>query len=116
MNCILNLFIYLRRPSVSSYSWSHADTTIDCIATGSGLQRAFTGIPAVFVVRAKQEGLLRDGKLQIKVQQVENNVECKVRAHDIGNGSYKVAYLVHSTGAHLISILENDKHISGSPF
>ena len=74
------------------------------------------GIPAVFVVQAKQEGLLRDGTLQIKVQGVENNVECKVRVHYSGNGPYKVAYSIHSPGVHLISILANNKHISGSPF
>ena len=96
-----------------------AVTTFDsatCSATGSGLQQAFTGIPAQFVVLAKQEGLLKDGTLQIKVKGVVNDTECKVRGRDNHNGSYNIAYLVHNPGAYLISILANDKPIPGSPF
>ena len=91
------------------------DSTI-CSATGSGLQKAFTGIPAQFVVLAKQEGLLKDGTLQVKVQGVMNGVECKVRARDNRNGSYNVAYLIHDPGAYLISIVTEGKPIAGSPF
>ena len=91
------------------------DTTV-CSATGSGLQNAFTGIPAQFVVLAKQEGLLKDGTLQVKVQGVMNGVECKVRARDNGNGTYNVAYLIHDPGAYLISIVTEGKPIAGSPF
>ena len=87
-----------------------------CSATGSGLQQAFTGIPAQFVVLAKQEGLLKDSMLQIRVQGVLNGVECQVRARDNRNGSYNVAYLVHNPGAYLITILARDKPIPGSPF
>jgi hypothetical protein len=94
-------------------------TTFDsgmCSATGSGLQQAFTGIPAQFVVLAKQEGLLKDGTLKIKVKGVVNDTECKVRGRDNHNGSYNIAYLVHNPGAYLISILANDNPIPGSPF
>ena len=87
-----------------------------CSATGSGLQKAFTGIPAQFVVLAKEEGLLKDGTLQIKVRGVVNNNECKVRARDNKNGSYNVAYMVHNPGAYLISVLVSGKPIAGSPF
>ena len=94
-------------------------TTFDsatCSATGSGLQKAFTGIPAQFVVLAKQEGLLKDSTLQIKVKGVVGRKECKVRARDNRNGSYNVAYLIHDPGAYLISIVIEDKPIPGSPF
>ena len=90
--------------------------SVGCSATGSGLQQAFTGIPAQFVVLAKQEGLLKDGTLQIKVKGVVNDMECRVRARDNRNGSYNIAYLVHNPGAYLISILAKDKPIPGSPF
>ena len=96
-----------------------AVTTFDsatCSATGSGLQQAFTGIPAQFVVLAKEEGLLKDGTLQIKVKGVVNDTECKVRGRDNHNGSYNIAYLVQNPGAYLISILVNNKPIPGSPF
>ena len=85
-------------------------------ATGSGLQEAFTGVPAQFVVLAKQEGLLDDGTLQIRVTGVVNNVECKVRARDNHNGTYNVAYLTQMPGAYLVSILASEQHIPGSPF
>ena len=87
-----------------------------CSATGPGLQQAFTGIPAQFIILTKQKGLLKDGTLQIKVRGEGNNMECKIRARDNCNGSYRVAYLVHNPGAYLISISAKDKHISGSPF
>ncbi len=85
-------------------------------ATGSGLQEAFTGLPAQFVVLAKQEGLLEDGNLQIKVAGVVNNVECKVRARDNSNGTYNIAYLAQLPGAYLVTILAGGRHIPGSPF
>ncbi len=85
-------------------------------ATGSGLQEAFTGVPAQFVILAKQEGLLQDGSLQIKVNGVVNNTECKVRARDNENGTYNVAYLAEHPGAYLVSILAGGKHIPGSPY
>ncbi len=85
-------------------------------ATGSGLQEAYTGVPAQFVVLAKQEGLLEDGNLQIKVAGVVNNVECKVRARDNSNGTYNIAYLAQLAGAYLVTILAGGHHIPGSPF
>ena len=87
-----------------------------CSATGSGLQKAFTGIPAQFVVLAKEEGLLKDGTLQIAVKGVVNNTRCKVKARDSKNGKYNVAYVVHDPGSYLISILASGKPIAGSPF
>ena len=87
-----------------------------CSATGSGLQQAFTGIPAKFVILAKQNGLLKDGTLQIKVKGVGNDIECKVRARNNLKGSYSVAYLVQNPGSSLILILAKDKPIPGSPF
>ena len=87
-----------------------------CSATGSGLQQAFTGIPAQFIVLAKQEGLLKDGTLKIKVKGVVNDTECKIRGRDNHDGSYNIAYLVPNPGAYLISIFANDNPIPGSPF
>ena len=87
-----------------------------CTATGIGLQVAFTGVPAQFVVLTKQEGLLNDGTLQVKVTGVISNAECKVRARDNKNGTYNVAYLVQTPGAYLVSIKARGQDIPGSPF
>ena len=85
-------------------------------AIGSGLQQACTGIPAQFIILAKQEGLLEDGTLKIEVKGAVNNAECKVRGRDNHNGSYSIAYLVPEPGVYLISIIANDQPIPGSPF
>ncbi len=87
-----------------------------CSATGSGLQEALTGVPSQFVVLAKESGLLRDGTLQVRVQGVVNNVECKVRARDNNNGSYNVAFLTQIPGAYLVSVKAGGQPIPGSPF
>ena len=87
-----------------------------CSATGTGLQESLTGVPAQFVVLAKQTGLLQDGTLQIRVAGVVNSVECKVRVRDNQNGSYNVAYLTQIPGAYLVTILAAGEHIPGSPF
>lgn len=87
-----------------------------CSAAGTGLQEAYTGLPAQFVVLAKQAGLLEDGTLQVTVTGVINNIDCRVRARDNKNGSYNVAYLTQLPGAYLVRVLAGGKHIPGSPF
>jgi filamin len=87
-----------------------------CSATGSGLQEAFTNIPAQFVVLTRTAGLVEDGTLQVSITGVLNKVECQVRVRDNKNGLYNVAYIVTNPGAYLITIVARDKHIAGSPF
>ena len=87
-----------------------------CTATGTGLQQALTGIPAQFVVLAKQVGLIEEGILVVNISNVTQPVECKVRIRDNKNGTYQVAYLVDLPGAYLINIRAAGNHISGSPF
>jgi filamin len=89
--------------------------TSTCSATGSGLNQAIAGRPAQFVVHARS-GLLEEGSLNINVQSVVHDVDGKVRARDNNNGSYNVAYLVSTNGAHLVNIKAWGKHIPGSPF
>ena len=86
-----------------------------CSPSGSGLLQALTGIPAQFIVLANS-GLLEEGLLDIQVQSVVHGTLGKVRVRDNQNGSYNVAYLVHSPGAYLIHIKAWNKHIPGSPF
>ncbi|CAI8056215.1 Filamin-C [Geodia barretti] len=87
-----------------------------CSATGSGLQEALSGIPAQFVILAKQTGLIDDGILVVNIRNVTQPVDCRVRIRDNKNGTYQVAYLVHLPGAYLISVLAAGAHIPGSPF
>uniref|UniRef100_A0A1X7V5N3 Calponin-homology (CH) domain-containing protein n=1 Tax=Amphimedon queenslandica TaxID=400682 RepID=A0A1X7V5N3_AMPQE len=90
-----------------------ASTT--CSATGSGLQRALTSIPAQFLVQATS-GLLEEGNLSIQVQSVVSGYYGKVRVRDNENSSYNVAYLVDTPGAYLVHVKAWDQHIPGSPF
>lgn len=85
-------------------------------ATGSGLQEAFTNIPAQFVILTKRIGLVENGTLHIKVAGVVNGTECRMRIKDNDNGSYNVAYLVTTPGAYLITVQAGEAHIPGSPF
>ena len=85
-------------------------------AAGAGLQRAYTNIPAQFVILGKEAGLIENGTLSIRIAGVVDNNECKIRTRDNGDGKYNIAYLVHKQGAYLISILMADVHIPGSPF
>ena len=87
-----------------------------CSAAGSGLQRAYTNIPAQFLVLSKQNGLLDDGTLKITVASVIDGRECRIRARDNKNGTYSIAYLIDTAGAYLISIQTAGRHIPGSPF
>jgi filamin len=87
-----------------------------CSATGAGLQHALSGKPAQFVILAKQSGLIDDGTLEVRINNVTRPVECRVRIRDNKNGTYQVAYLVDLPGAYLINILAADTHIPGSPF
>lgn len=87
-----------------------------CSATGSGLQKAYTSIPSHFLVLSRQEGLLEDDTLQIRVSSVIDNSDCRIRARDNKNGTYSIAYLIQSSGAYLISIIAASQHIPGSPF
>ena len=87
-----------------------------CSATGSGLQEAFTNIPAQFVVLTKTPGLVEDGTLRVNVTGVLNKVECRVRVRDNQNGLYNVAYIITKPGAYLVSVIAGGSHIAGSPF
>ena len=87
-----------------------------CSASGNGLSEALTGIPAQFIVFAKQPGLIKDGYLDIQVENVVDNGLSKVRARDNENGSYNVAYLTDKPGSYLVNIKAWGKHIPGSPF
>ena len=87
-----------------------------CSATGAGLQHALSGLPAQFVILAKQSGLIDDGTLVVSVTNVMQRFECKVRIRDNKNGTYQVAYLVPLAGSYLINILAAGTHIPGSPF
>ena len=87
-----------------------------CSAAGSGLQRAYSGVPARFLVLSRQQGLLDDNTLKIRVVSVIDNNECSMRARDNRNGTYSIAYLIQNPGAYLISIITAGQHIPGSPF
>jgi filamin len=87
-----------------------------CSAAGSGLQKAYSSIPAHFLVLSQQEGLLDDSTLQIRVSSVVDNSDCRIRARDNKNGTYSIAYLIQKPGAYLISIVTAGQHIPGSPF
>lgn len=87
-----------------------------CTAQGEGLQRALTTVPGQFVIKADQRNLIADGYLVIKVKSVVKQIECKVRAEDNKDGTYRVAYLATHVGAYLISITVHGDHIPGSPF
>lgn len=87
-----------------------------CSAAGSGLQRAYTNIPAQFVVIGKKEGLIEDGTLKIAVKSVIGDNECRIRVRDNKNGTYNIAYLIETPGAYLITIQTAGQHIPGSPF
>ena len=87
-----------------------------CSATGAGLQQALSGVPAQFVILAKQAGLVEDGILAVDIRSVTQPVECRVRIRDNKNGTYQVAYLADLPGAYLINILAAGAHIPGSPF
>ena len=87
-----------------------------CSAAGSGLQKAYTNIPAQFVIKGKERGLLEDGTLKIKITSVVDGSECRIRARDNKDGSYSIAYLIQKPGAYLISVQTAGQHIPGSPF
>ena len=87
-----------------------------CSAAGSGLQKAYSNVPAHFLVLSKHEGLLEDNTLTIRVTRVIDNEECRIRARDNKNGTYSIAYLIQQPGAYLITILAAGSHIAGSPF
>lgn len=87
-----------------------------CSAAGSGLQRAYTNIPAQFVVLGKHTGLLENNTLHIKIASVVTGEECKVRVRDNKDGTYNVAYFIQKTGAYLLEIMTAGEHIPGSPF
>lgn len=87
-----------------------------CSAAGSGLQKAYSGVPAHFLILSRQHGLLEDGTLHIKVSRVVDSKECRIRARDNKNGTYSVAYLIQEPGAYLITIAAAGQQIPGSPF
>lgn len=84
-----------------------------CTATGQGLRRAYTGIPATFQILASQAGLVETGIVRISVAGAVNKKECKVRVRDNQNGTYDVAYLTEVVGAYFINITNNERHIPG---
>ena len=84
-----------------------------CTATGQGLRRAYTGIPATFQILASQAGLVETGIVRISVTGAVNKKECKVRVRDNQNGTYDVAYLTEVVGAYFINITNNERHIPG---
>ena len=87
-----------------------------CSASGTGLQQAYTGIPAQFIVFANQTGLVESGGLEIQVNNIVGSYNCKVRVQDNGDGTYNVAYLTEQSGSYLINVVVCKKHIPGSPF
>ena len=87
-----------------------------CSATGAGLQQALSGVPAQFVILAKQAGLIEEGILVVNICNVMQPVECRVRIRDNKNGTYQVAYLIDLPGAYLVNIIAAGAHIPGSPF
>lgn len=87
-----------------------------CTAQGEGLQKTLTTVPGQFVIKADQKNLIADGYLVIQVKGVVKQVECRVRAEDNKDGTYRVAYLAKHPGAYLISITVHGDHIPGSPF
>lgn len=88
----------------------------ECSAAGAGLQRAYTSIPAQFVVLGRHRGLVENNTLYIKIASVVTGEECRVRVRDNNDGTYSVAYLIEKTGAYLLQIMTAGEHIPGSPF
>ena len=87
-----------------------------CTAQGEGLQRALTTVPGQFIIKADKRNLIGDGYLVIQVKSVMKKMECKVRAEDNKDGTYRIAYLAPQPGAYLISVTVHGDHIPGSPF
>ena len=87
-----------------------------CSATGPGLQRAYTKVPAQFTILGKGTGWVENGTLFIRIVSVVTKEECRVRIRDKKNGTYNVAYLVDNPGAYLLEIKTAGDHIPGSPF
>ncbi len=87
-----------------------------CSAAGSGLQRAYTNIPAQFHILGNKPGLIEDNTLKITIESFLDGTQCRIRARDNKNGTYNIAYLVETPGAYLISIQTAGQHIPGSPF
>ncbi len=87
-----------------------------CSVSGTGLQEAYTNIPAQFVVLTRTAGLVDDGTLQVNITGVLKKVECRVRIRDNKNGLYNVAYIATAPGAYLINVLAGGAHVTGSPF
>ncbi len=87
-----------------------------CSATGRGLQRALTKVPAQFTVLGKGTKWVEDGTLEIKISSVVMKEECQVRVRDNNDGTYSAAYLIETPGAYLLEIKTTGQNIPGSPF
>jgi len=87
-----------------------------CSATGMGLQRAYTKVPATFTVLGKAPKWVDNGTLVIRITSVVTKEECRVRIRDNNDSTYSVAYMVEKSGAYLLEIQTAGEHIPGSPF
>ena len=87
-----------------------------CSATGMGLQRAYTKVPATFNVLGKAPKWVEDGTLVVRVSSVMTKEECRVRIRDNNDSTYSVAYMVEIPGAYFLEIQTAGQHIPGSPF
>lgn len=87
-----------------------------CSASGKGLQQAYSGIPAQFILFANKTGLIEANSIEVKIQNILGHAKCKVRARDNNDGTYNIAYLSDQPGSYLVYLHVLGKSVPGSPF
>lgn len=85
-------------------------------ASGEGLQTAYSGVPAQFIVFGNKTGLMEANGIEIRIQNMLGASRSKVRARDNNDGTYNVAYLTDQHGSYLIYISVCGRSVPGSPF
>ena len=86
------------------------------IATGNGLSRAFSMMPAAFTISAPDSGLFEKGVLTVNIENAMQGRRAEFDVRDLGDGNYTVNYMAPSTGAFIASIKYRKQHIAASPF
>ena len=91
-------------------------TTENLTASGTGLQKAYSGIPAQFIIFANKIGLIENNGIEVRIQNMLGNNKSKVRARDNEDGTYNIAYLTEEHGSYLIYLHVCGISVPGSPF
>ena len=90
-------------------------------ADGKGINEAFVGIEAKFVLTTRNaEGEQCYDERDCVTVEIRNHqshdCETKARVQDNNDGSYKVSYLAKETGQFELSVKVNEEFVSGNPF